>query len=132
VPSWPRQFAIPAQRSILGFICIWAFVMPWLGPWVADELFGEGWYRHLAFPEQFVVTIAMSVTGFLVFGLIFLPLMREPRGKSSTLKEARARMLRRAEYDPLPPGIFPAEIVEYGPDIPGGKRVIERFEPDLA
>jgi hypothetical protein len=41
-------------------------------------------------------------------------------------------MLHRAEYDPLPPGISPAEIVEYCPDIPGGKRVIERFEPDLA
>jgi hypothetical protein len=49
---------------------------------------------------------------------------------SSTLEEARKRMLRRAEYDPPPPGIFPAEIVEYGPDIPSGRRVIERFPPD--
>jgi hypothetical protein len=48
---------------------------------------------------------------------------------SGTLEEARARMRRRAEYDPLPPGVFPAEIVEYGPDIPGGRRVVERFEP---
>ena len=46
-----------------------------------------------------------------------------------TLEEARKRISRRAEYDPPPPGIFPAEIVERGPNIPGGERVVERY-PD--
>jgi hypothetical protein len=46
---------------------------------------------------------------------------------TGTLEEARKRILRRAEYDPPPPGIFPAEIVERGPSIPGGERVVERY-----
>jgi hypothetical protein len=49
---------------------------------------------------------------------------------SGTLEEARTRVLRRAEHDPPPPGIFPVEIVERGPDVPGGSRVVERYPSD--
>ena len=46
---------------------------------------------------------------------------------TDTLEEARKRMLRRAQYDPPPPGIFPAAIIERGPGIPDGERVVERY-----
>ena len=52
-----------------------------------------------------------------------------------SLKEARRVITRRAEYDPPPPGIFPAEIYELRAEYVGGlaaEQFIERFPEDAA
>jgi hypothetical protein len=47
----------------------------------------------------------------------------------ATIEEARQRITRRAEHDPPPPGILPAEIAELDIAAPSGFRLIERFPP---
>jgi hypothetical protein len=47
-----------------------------------------------------------------------------------TIEEARKRVTRRAEHDPPPPGILPAEIAELDDADPSGLRLIERYLPE--
>ena len=47
-----------------------------------------------------------------------------------TIEEARKRVTRRAEHDPPPPGILPAEIAELDDADPSGLRLIERYPPE--
>jgi hypothetical protein len=47
-----------------------------------------------------------------------------------TVEEARERVIRRAEHDPLPPGILPAEIAVPDEVDPSGFRTIERYPPE--
>jgi hypothetical protein len=47
-----------------------------------------------------------------------------------SVDEARARIRRRAEHDPPPPGILPAEIAEGDAAVEGGFRVVERYPPE--
>jgi hypothetical protein len=47
-----------------------------------------------------------------------------------TIEEARQRVTRRAEHDPPPPGILPAEIAEFDDAGPSSFRLIERLPPE--
>jgi hypothetical protein len=55
----------------------------------------------------------------------------EGDGTFSSLAEARRVIERRAEYDPPPPGIFPAEIWErtWVDHVLANERLIERYPP---